>query len=302
MGLQQHAGMTLASADLLPRRSTCVVCGSSDLVRRLRVHAAPEVWFRRCRRCGVVSADRMPTEEVLTRYYRDYYSSSLLGKRERCVTVDTVHRLARHIVDCATPPGPARMSVLDFGGGDGAVGLAVADELERRGAAEVVVTVVDLGDVPAADSRVTSRTSLTGEDLASHDLVIASAVIEHVPDPAHTLRQLLESLAPRGALYARTPFHEAMAMTARRLGRELDLGFPAHLHDMGCDFWERLPDTLALADGFTVTHSRPSVVASSWSSRFARTLSAHALKAPWWVLGNRWRFVGGWEVVVERRT
>ena len=302
MALQQHAGISLREEDLGPFETTCPVCRGEDVRPRLRVHVDPDVWFRRCGGCGVVSADRMPTEELLTRYYRDYYGSSLLGSRERCVTVDTVGRLAAHIVQHATSSAPGRgFRVMDFGGGDGAVALAVADRLEARGFDDVTVTVVDLGGAPVADPRARSRTDLREEDVGAHDLVIASAVIEHVPDPAHTMRGLLGALAQGGTLYARTPFHEAMAVTARRLGRQPDLGYPAHLHDMGCDFWEGLPTTLGMEEVIAVTHSRPSVVASSWSSRFVRTLAAHALKAPWWVLGNRWRFVGGWEVVLERR-
>lgn len=306
MALQRHSGLLVPREELLPQSACCSVCRGAQMRKVFPAQDDPPVWFRRCATCAVVSADRMPNGDLLNRYYREYYGDSPLGGREQQVTVSAIRRLAGHIVTVAVPRSLAKgyFRILDFGGGDGAVSLAVADHVRRRGAEHVEITVVDPSNSSIEENGPIRRKAfLSDEDAEAFDLVIASAVIEHVADPGRTLRVLFDCLAPGAAFYARTPYHEAMAQLAGRFGRHLDLGYPAHLHDMGAHFWDGILHHLGLADeDLVVTRSSPSVVASSWSSRFWKTLAAYCLKAPWWLLGHRWRFVGGWEAVISRPT
>jgi hypothetical protein len=69
---------------------------------------------------------------------------------------------------------------------------------------------------------------------------------------------------------------------------------------MGQEFWERCLEVLGLEDRFEIVRSRPSLVVSSFGTRFWRTMAAHVAKVPWRLLGRRYTLVGGWEVFIRR--
>jgi SAM-dependent methyltransferase len=139
-------------------------------------------------------------------------------------------------------------------------------------------------------------------DKRRFDLVIASAVIEHLPEPVEATRKLLLMLAPGGCLYARTPYVLPIFQILSRAGIPYDFTFPAHFHDLGPTFWANILKTLKLDSGeFVITDSRPSLVESIFADNFTRTLLSNIVKAPWWVFRNFYPFVGGWEAIIARR-
>lgn len=77
--------------------------------------------------------------------------------------------------------------------------------------------------------------------------------------------------------------------------------WPAHIYDMGESFWSQLPENLGLAEEYQVTASRPAIIETTFASSPLQTVAAHLLKAPWRLLGNGYRLVGGWEVIIERK-
>ncbi len=296
------------AVDLRPAANDCPLCGEHG--ERTAVWPAqpdPAVDFLRCPVCRGASASRMPTDAFLAAFYDGYYAPA-----ESCTTFDGARRFASHVLaglprsflrgarrESAREP-QERLRILDFGGGDGGLALAVANGLRgRRLAKDVEIVVADSHAPTTTDSPqvVVRRADL--DDLAPRDrfdLVLASAVLEHVPDFDGTLRRLLDLLAPDGIFYARTPW----MLPWRRLVPGLDLAFPAHLHDVGGDCWNRLARRHAGAVDRLV--SRPSLVHVSWRSpllaaaihawKLPGRLEARARpgRAPWW------RLVGGWEV------
>lgn len=213
----------------------------------------------RCESCHLAYASRMPTEATLDKFYLGYYD----GKEER-ITFAGADRFAEHILrDAPLPPG-AR--ILDFGGGDGALSGAIARKVGG------LSRVVDYGD------------SVPG---GTWDLVIASAVLEHIPHPRPVLERLLA--ATGGVFYARTPWVLPLARCM-----PLDLTYPGHVHDMGQGFWDRLPDVVGWRG--TVITSQPSLVETDLRGAPLRTIAAHVLKSPT-RLWRRWPLVGGWEVI-----
>lgn len=67
------------------------------------------------------------------------------------------------------------------------------------------------------------------------------------------------------------------------------------------DFWEHMLSILGTAsEEWALVVSRPSLVEASFSDHFGRTILVHAVKAPWWVLQGAYRFMGGWEALVQR--
>jgi hypothetical protein len=126
-------------------------------------------------------------------------------------------------------------------------------------------------------------------------------VLEHVPEMHAAARGLFDRVAPGGFFYARTPW---LAPIARVLPK-LDLTFPAHVHDLGAGFWDRVVDTFAL--DATLVRSAPSPVEDSFAERSARALAAALLKLPARLesaLGGprgrrRWTWTGGWEAILR---
>jgi SAM-dependent methyltransferase len=221
-------------------------------------------------------------------------------------TFEQPHRLARHLWRWLGRARPgAVLHILDFGSGDGALGLALGARWAEQHQRLTQVTLVDHHPHAAFSHpqvRLHTRTELDGT-IPPADLVLASAILEHVHAPEQVLGALVDRLAPGGLLYARTPWMLPIA----RLLSKVDFGYPAHLHDLGPAWW----NGVARRHGWPVRAlaSRPSIVETTLRTHPVRALAAHVLKVPGhlesWLrgpesTGHRWGWVGGWEVVWQR--
>jgi hypothetical protein len=135
-----------------------------------------------------------------------------------------------------------------------------------------------------------------------YDLVLASAILEHIPDLYPVLTRLFQLVREGGWFYARTPWVLPLASVVRNF----DITFPAHVHDLGNDFWSRVPEVFGLRPRHYRSATSP--VETSFEGSFMRTLAAHLLKFPSRVehavspvsRKNRiWKLVGGWEVICQ---
>ncbi len=294
-----HEGRHLTEDLLAPPAGECPICGSHERTAVLAVQRAPLVELLACARCRAHSVSRMPTSEALDDYYSTYYETG----REAAVTTDDPARLARRIASyCASTN---RLRILDFGGGDGSVAVEIATAIVgNQGSADIIVVDYEQDrDVATPSSTVvTWQPSLEQVADRRFDLVLASAVLEHLPGPTPVLIDLLSRLTPGGIFYARTPYVAPLMRIAHRVHSSFDFTFPAHLHDLGQPFWDSLLDWLPTESlDFPVTQvgSRPSPLETSLASNPTRTIVAAVLKAPWHVLGSRYTLVGGWEAVYQ---
>jgi SAM-dependent methyltransferase len=115
----------------------------------------------------------------------------------------------------------------------------------------------------------------------AHDVVFMGDVLEHVPDPAATLREVHRVLAPGGALALRGPM--ATHSLARRLGLAVMRGRRLTLAEPPYHLWEFEPRTLqqlARNAGLTVESFRQSKTPPSLAKRRgAQALAVAALDA-----------------------
>jgi 2-polyprenyl-3-methyl-5-hydroxy-6-metoxy-1,4-benzoquinol methylase len=245
----------------------------------------------------------MPTEVALARYYATYYENATTK-----VTADIPGRLAEHLFRLCRPhldDDPSRsFRVLDYGGGDGSISVELARKLNAHGVERVEIALIDyekqVRDHDRERIRIEAMTGLEEVRDASMDMVIASAVLEHLPRPREVLEALLEALKPGGVFYARTPYIAPLASLLARFGIEIDFTYPAHLHDLGHKFWSRCLATTGRQRGYAIVRSTPSIVETSFGRHFLRSLAATLLKLPGYVFKASYPYVGGWEVVIRR--
>ena len=181
----------------------------------------------------------------------------------------------------------------------------IAGLILAGGSSKVHIDLVDynsnLSRTESAGVTVEPHETLAAVKGKQFNLVLASAVLEHIPSPRPVLVDLLSKLAPGGVFYARTPSVSPILRILQFLKLPYDFTFPGHIHDLGQEFWEKVPRSVeAEAGPLRVISSRPSVVETSFSHNAIRTIAAYALKSPWYLLGSSYRLVGGWEVVFQR--
>lgn len=290
-----HAGKQLSDQELSLPSDECPACG--DQGGRKSVHVvqdAPRVTLLQCSSCGIASASRMPTSAALDAYYGDYYNADDSGSSEQ-ITFSGVERFARHIA-ARCPDGASR--IIDFGGGDGAVALAVARVFQKRGVRPEVLVVDYAAPADGGDISISNVKELD-EATGTFDVIIASAILEHVPNVGNITRKLWSLGEPGSVFYARTPYW----LPLLRLRPSIDMTFPGHVHDMGPAYWNHFLHALDLPGELIV--SQPSIVETSLRQAPVRTALAHLLKAPsrleCRLRGTQWRrpvwgVVGGWEV------
>lgn len=298
-----HHGMHVDCADIYDARSRCPVCHSAELRRAIyNIQHDPEIDMLACPSCGASSASHMPKPELLDRYYAQYYSNA----RESFTFIDP-RRFAQHLLRSMPDLTKARppLRILDFGGGDGSLSVAMAKSL-RAIVSSPISVAIDVVDYAAPQEAQDWGLTIKGHQQladihATFDVILASAILEHIPDAHTAIRTLVKKADKRAYMYARTPFVLPMA----RILRGLDITYPAHVHDMGSTFWNKFTRTFRLSA--TVLSSRPSLVETTLRHSPARTVAAHALKLPALIelslFGRnrtpKWEFVGGWEVVMQ---
>ncbi|MFT5497121.1 MAG: hypothetical protein ACI9TH_002527 [Kiritimatiellia bacterium] len=304
-----HTRKHLGEEDLGPVETVCGFCAFSDRRVVTRLQSGPDVDLLHCPSCGVCTASRLPTVAALENYYRGYYERSGNGTPENSqVTFKNVSRFAGHLAAVLQPeltPGP--LNILDFGGGDGTIVMHMAEKLVAAGHPSVAITVVEYHNEvvtsshPAITMRHEPNLEAVEAQAACYEVVIASAIIEHLPTAKAETERLLQLLGPGGILYVRTPFVVPVLKLMKRFGLTLDFTFPGHIHDMGQGFWETYFGKLSSSGPHRIVRSQPSIVETSLSEHFVRTVVAHLIKLPWRLLGRRYALVGGWEIFIQKK-
>jgi hypothetical protein len=109
-------------------------------------------------------------------------------------------------------------------------------------------------------------------------------------------------MRPGGVFYARTPSVVPLFRIFQFLHLHYDFTYPAHLHDFGQGFWERILLCLDCDPAsFSIVRSRPSLIETVFRLNPVRTAVAYALKSPWYLFSRHYRLVGGWEILIQRK-
>ncbi|MCU0792063.1 MAG: class I SAM-dependent methyltransferase [Opitutaceae bacterium] len=189
-----------------------------------------------CDRCGVVRNDPIPTAEELSRFYAESYRLEYKRTREpkRRHAARYFPVVAAQIEKHADLYGPAR-DVLDVGSGSGEF-LFLMQALGKTAR----------GLEPSRDYAEFCRTKLgleveTGEiggyePKGKFDHIRLSHVVEHLRDPAGSLRTVAGWLREGGTIYVQVPSFEAYCRT-KSAGGMFHFG---HIYTFDADSFDRL--------------------------------------------------------------
>lgn len=295
-------GRDVPADSLIDAHGQCPICLNEN--PRRPVFALPEhpsVSLLLCENCMGCSASHMPDTKILDQYYQGYYDHHDQG-----MTFYKPQRLAKHIYKMTGKTSfLSVVSILDFGGGDGSLAVGIAKcLLENRRCESVRICVVDFADeqISVPDRVFLSRFKNLDDVNGQFDFVLASAVLEHIPQLNPVILKLFSFVNPGGFFYARTPY----VLPLTRIFKNMDITFPGHVHDLGAPFWNHVISTFNPTA--TLLSSRPSMVESGLDKAPARTIAAYLMKfpahvelffAPRHIRDVRWNFVGGWEVLLQ---
>jgi 2-polyprenyl-3-methyl-5-hydroxy-6-metoxy-1,4-benzoquinol methylase len=104
-----------------------------------------------------------------------------------------------------------KVSILDFGSGDGSVSLILSNSLLKdRFTSQVDITLVDffpyvLGNDNESINVIQYPSLEKVPENNTFDIIIASAILEHTKTPNETLKKLIVLLKKGGLIYSRTP-------------------------------------------------------------------------------------------------
>lgn len=293
-----HGSRHLTESDLMPPADTCPICLTKSSRRvAVRVQTSPDVSFLVCGNCRGASASRMPTPAAIQNYYSTYYAPSATER----ITFASPHLLAKLVARHVKPKTQSQTRILDIGGGDGTIALHCARLLmEARKARSVEIIVVDAVVESASPPPPGITLAFTAEVPASgeFDIVLASAVLEHIPELRAAFDTMLGKLAPDGVFYARTPHVLPFATRV-----SIDMTYPAHVHDVGAACWDWLRRNAKVK--LDVLVASPSIIETSLRTNPPRWATALVLKSPARLLAAMgapalWPFYGGWQVVWRR--
>ena len=302
----------------------CPFCGSRSLKYIGNLHPSPDIMIHTnflniigtilsnrptldikiytCNNCHIGFFNPQPTEKFLKEFYTNYDMVDNTRKK-----IDP-RRLASHLIKYLGNLSPREtFRILDFGGGDGAVSRCLGQYLLSFGIAKKInISVVDYH--PISDSRENSISQYSFETLDliplsdEFDIVIASAILEHLKNPRQIVSSLLQKMKKQGIFYARTPYTFPFYKGFKKLGITFGMPYPAHLFDMGSYFWSDLLKTLNLSADFRMKESHTSLVHAEFRKNPLLTILSHLVKLPSYLLGKWYPFSGGWEVLIERKS
>jgi SAM-dependent methyltransferase len=239
----------------VPATSSCSACGALGLAPHLSVageagaeglipstdrYGVALADIARCRACGHMQLDPMPSERLLAGAYAAASSGVYIDEEEG------QRETARRALARIEARRPARGALLDLGCW---VGFLLAEAREHGWRAT--------GVEPSAFASAYARDRLgleviTGELLTTalparaFDVVTMGDVIEHLPEPRAALERVRELLVPGGLLWLALP--DAGSPVARTMGRRWWSVLPTHVQY----FTRRSVAALLNASGFQV--------------------------------------------------
>lgn len=230
----------------------CNLCGADDYVVRFKAGVAQPAQIVECRECGFMYANpraAAPDHELIVDYDPDFVEQSHTNDERFAKEALQVrdYAITRKIL---AKRFPQRGKLLEVGSGFG----YLLDYFRQDG---WQVTGVEPNEGLNRHARNRLKLNVLSEILpdaafpdGSFDVVTMMHVIEHVPDPTDTLREIYRVLKPGGMLVMETPRYDTLMF--KLLGRrERSLSCVGHIYF----FTTKTLHAISRKVGFTVERS-----------------------------------------------
>ncbi|MEE8483278.1 MAG: class I SAM-dependent methyltransferase, partial [Nitrospinota bacterium] len=279
-----------------PKLESCPFCTSREFRGEgITIHREPDVALVKCLNCGAAFAERMPTQKALDKYYSGYYKRYQGAKSDKAVTHSDTREFAKRIAAIyfkhADVKDAKGANVLDFGGGDGSLGVEVnaavkklLDSPRNSGNAQKQIGgayLIDVADIEPVEG-CEKLPSLDECGDLRFDLIIASAILEHLADPRECLQKLASLASPesnKSFIYFRTPYAAPLIKLAAAMGVALDFTYPGHVSDLGVDFYMNIQKCLP-GFGAKAVYCGTTQAETTFAQSAPRTLASHFFKFP----------------------
>jgi ubiquinone/menaquinone biosynthesis C-methylase UbiE len=274
----------------------CPYCKSNYIVTIKREENTSDGFWMHCKKCSLNFVNQVPFNWVLDNYYHNYYNIDKVQK----VTADNPMRIANRIYRKVSSELKKRktkhLKILDWGGGDGTLSVLLAGNYFKD--FKVEITNVDYHSENNLNYKLYPNINYVAlknldEINQEFDLIICSAILEHVPNINENIVIIFKLLSANGCIYFRTPY---MIPFKKLLGKFQDMTYPAHIYDIGYDFYEFIASEYCVK----TLYLGPSVIETTLSENLLRTLLSFFFKLPYNILGRKWKFVGGVEFVAKK--
>jgi SAM-dependent methyltransferase len=196
---------------------TCIICGNIEhfqelvLTKDRRIHQTVRTVI--CRDCGLVFLNPGPTEEG----YQSYYQNTLGARISPPRREDIIRKKAllaplqiRFIKDCLGDI--SSLDTVDVGSGWGGFLYYLKPEVRTLASTEILPVKEYIEREFQCPLSSVARLS-DGFPPASFDLITATAVIEHYPDPLPVVLDYAQALRPGGTLFLFTPDVKGMCFS-----------------------------------------------------------------------------------------
>ena len=319
-------GFSFTREDFVAYDVGCPICLSGDIRKYSELDGNFNFFFNYCHHCHGVSASHHLTDEATSKYYNEFYKVRD-DKHKDLGIVTSTGRIAGTTKDrddklkdlgLGTPNykkvikqflphvsiEKREISILDWGGGSGLMACVAAEVLlERPEIAKVDILVCDFENEtvrPVNKNIRVERVRSVEKAMDKFDLVIASAVIEHVNYP-HAILPLLFSLVEKGGyFYIRVPYAMPIYKVVKKLKVFSDyrMKFPMHLHDFSPQFFDNIYNTYNIS-GFTTVFSAPPCVENTFRHNPLMAVLTRLIRFPY-LFCKAYPFVGSWAILSHR--
>lgn len=254
-------------------------------------------WLR-CLSCSLIQTSHHPSVEYMSQVYGEYYKESSLNEM---ITFDSVERIGKYLnrLFINNLPRKNRLEILDVGGGDGSISCSISKGLkESLSCEEISITVIESKSAIKAIRKFENVSYQHVLPRSQFDIILLSAVLEHVHNPRELFQYSLDHLEKGGVLYIRTPEVLPLAKALSHIpGLRIDTGFPHHLYDFPGAFFQQLISSLD-PKHYSVILSQPSIPESRFFT--LRGLVSRFLKLPGRIRLLNYEFTGGREILIKR--
>ena len=174
-----------------------------------------------CEDCGMLFLDMRFDDEEMAALYRDYRGEAYTADRDRCepgyaarnATMFAESNYIDQIDAILVPYLSAKPRVLDWGG-DTSVNTPFRSRAMQH-------DVYDISNRPMVEGA--RSVDLDTVKASVYDLIVFSHVLEHVPYPRESLREIVNAMRPETVLYVEVPHEEVVRLSenpAQRLDRK----------------------------------------------------------------------------------